>query len=641
MASTSSIYVLLKFYATRQNSAVIDNAEFFKYIKVYAQRHVEEQPELIPFLGDSDAVIQKELDELVKKRLIIISAGSGTKLNITVIAFYVRRIAERYKEIENNVSIPFPVPSDLPKNTVSEVMQKHAAEDMLEQLLKKEDINDKILYALILPHDIPPILFPSSVSVQTLFNISMTKIRTMLKKEEYHDYFLKKVRISNPGKEIAAKNFFSQFVQNPSGAIEDLKKSGDKFYFFTQLCFFIKKDFEKVKDLTQEDIGLLQAISVSEIMMGYYKNQSQLNFQREAALESLKQNLQKPPYYYSMNTISKFTDSHGIPLYGQYTEEDLKNFLQKETSGNTSKELPDLLVFKINSGKRYFIYKQKILPLIIRLCNDAHDTVKDRITQHWYGALKNFEKLPEMHEQPAFEKRLESEVNRVSPILFSLLHSNFLILIQYEALNMEQTVPINLFDNGKLLPYSELLMIDRRECLSNAKMMLPFWYGIPIISWIISVFTRKPGKKESKATKRNEMHISEQKQLYENEILKKNTGKQLSKKEALSKAAEKLESELVPSESNLKRELDSYRKQWNKMITREANHDLTEDVNMLIRDYLRKVIKTLNAVNFTMPRIDNLADTLVRTPNMKKIKAAESLRMYVKLYILFLIRNMK
>jgi hypothetical protein len=254
--------------------------------------------------------------------------------------------------------------------------------------------------------------------------------------------------------------------------------------------------------------------------------------------------------------------------------------------------------------------------------------------------LKNFEKLSEMHDQQEFEKKLEEEVSLTSPVLFSLLHANFLILVQYETQNTEQTPPISLFDNGKLLPYSDLLMIDRRECLANAKMLLPFWYAIPVISWIVSLFVRKPNGKRPTKAKQKQIRLAQQNES-EKDAEELHAKKPVSRKTALVQAAARIESELVPSESTLQRELDAYRKQWNKMITKEANSNLTEDVNMLIRDYLRKVIKTLNAVNFTIPRINNLADTLARTPNMRKIKEEDSLRMYIKLYILLLIKNMK
>ncbi|MDY5047737.1 MAG: hypothetical protein SPE87_08300, partial [Treponema porcinum] len=87
------------------------------------------------------------------------------------------------------------------------------------------------------------------------------------------------------------------------------------------------------------------------------------------------------------------------------------------------------------------------------------------------------------------------------------------------------------------------------------------------------------------------------------------------------------------------RELDSYHNIWNKMITKEARTQLTEDVNALIRDYMRKVIKTISTSTFNLERVQSLAETLVKTPNMQKIKEEDALYMYTQLYILRLVSN--
>ena len=111
------------------------------------------------------------------------------------------------------------------------------------------------------------------------------------------------------------------------------------------------------------------------------------------------------------------------------------------------------------------------------------------------------------------------------------------------------------------------------------------------------------------------------------------------KKEAVIEAARNVTAELVPYGSSIDRELDSYLKLWNKMITKEAHASLTEDVNSLIRDYTRKVMRTISASTFTADRVRSLAEALVKTPNMQKINEEKALTEYVTLYILRLVSN--
>ena len=113
-----------------------------------------------------------------------------------------------------------------------------------------------------------------------------------------------------------------------------------------------------------------------------------------------------------------------------------------------------------------------------------------------------------------------------------------------------------------------------------------------------------------------------------------------SRKEELKQAALDAEKHYVPDGSTLERELSSYEYAWNRMLSKQAKANLTEDVNALIRDYMRKILKTLRANNFTPERINNLADTLVKTPGMQKIQDQAELHMYVQLYMVKLIKGL-
>ena len=81
---------------------------------------------------------------------------------------------------------------------------------------------------------------------------------------------------------------------------------------------------------------------------------------RDEALKELQTNLAKSPYFYSMNQILKFQDQNGRLLYGRYSDEELKQLLQTLTTDGAENELPKLLVFKVESGTRYYVYKAKV-----------------------------------------------------------------------------------------------------------------------------------------------------------------------------------------------------------------------------------------------------------------------------------------
>ncbi len=647
MSISTSIGTILKHYAIKQNSPIIDYDDFCDYLKKYSEYNLEEQPSLMMYLSNIKDALRTELEKLEDSHQIMITEVAPGKKVISVVSILISRFSNRYKEFSDSISLQFPSEEDLPKKTPSTVVNRVNAHELLKRLLENEELSDKYLYGVMLPHDTPMFIMPSNVPIITLIEICLSKIRNLLNKEDHHDFFLKKLSVSNPGRELSAKNFFNKFADNPENGITMLKQAGDNFYLWNQLCYFIKQDYEKVKDIAQEDKSILQSVLITEIAANYFKNKSQIDAQRENALKLLENNLQKPPYYYSFEEILKFTDTKGVPLLGQYTENDLKAFLTEKTTEGKLNQLPPVLVFKTEDGKKYFIFKDKVVGLIVRLCTDARLIIKDTIQKHWSEVLKEYNILSEMNDQKAFEKRLEKEVMIQYPVLYALLNSTFLSLIQYETVGETANKSINLFDNGKILPYSELLLTNRAEILTDAKMTLPFWYTIPFLAAIIRFLRDAPKRRRQKLEKQQKTYS----QLYhEQEAITAKQDEELSeisqnpllnKKLALREAARTAEAALVPDSSTLDRELDSYKRQWNKLIGKESNNNLTEDVNALIRDYMRKVMKSIKSNGFTLDRIHSLAQSLVNTPSLQKIGEQDSLLMYTQLYMIKIVKNIQ
>ena len=634
MATSVNLSSILRNFATKQESPFVYIRDFCDYIKKYAAKNLEQQPNLVQYIEISESSLTKELEELASKHEVYLTTQGGKPV-VIVITYYSVLYANRFKDIISNITVPFPCVTDLPKQLTVEAIETTDASEIIPKLQQEQDVKSPVLYCMMMPRDIPAILFPACVPVQFLTRTAMAKIRHMLKKDEYHDYFQKKLRNANPTKEIGSQTFYTRFLQHPDNADQTFDFNGDAFYFWSQLCYFIRIDFEKIKDRTIEDINVLQALSICEIWMMSLKEKANAQQVREDALRELEAALARPPFFYSMDSILKIRDSKGALLYGQYNEDDLKEFLQKLTTESENNELPKILVFKVETGARYFIYKQRVFQLVVRLANEAHDTIEKDLTDKWFNSLSEYRKLPEMKDKKAFETVLKDEVRTLSPVLWSLLNANFLTMLNYENDHSENANSFHIFSNGKLLPYSELLMLSNSSILSTAKIMLPFWHTIPILSWIMSMINSKKNEKKPRKKAIKEFSADD----IPDDTPKQSPGRYVNKKEAVIEAARNVADELVPSGSTIDRELDSYLKLWNKMITKEAHASLTEDVNSLIRDYTRKVMRTISASTFTVDRVRTLAETLVKTPNMQKIKENDALTMYVELYILRLLSN--
>lgn len=632
MATTSNLSSIIRYYAEKQESGFIDLREFCSYIKKYAEHHVEEQGELVKYLGDPTSTVVAELQGLSEKKMAAIISINNKK-TIVSITFFASKYTDIYQHLLKNENLLFPIVSDLPKQFPNSYLERKNANQYLQSLINKESSKSPLLYILEFSRDITPLLLPACIPLKALVDISQQKIRKILKKEEFHDYFLKKLRSTNPTKEISIKSFFQHFVDTENYQFTDFS-DGDDYYIWNQTLYYIRQDFEKIQDRTVEDTNILQACQILEIYSTCLKERFQNEKKRSEALKELENHLARAPYFYSMNQILKFQDQNGRMLYGQYTEDDLKEFLQKMTTEGEANELPPLLIFKVSSGTRYYVYKKKVIQVVVRLCNEAHGTIEKELENTWYKKLLDYERLPEMSNQNEFELCLQELVEKKSPVLFALLNANFMHLLAYEKIEEELTEGFHLFVNGKVLPYTDLLMLKNNKILANAKSRLPFYYMIPIISWIASLFN---GKKKAKKTTQKQITAAEILEQEDDESVSKT--KKMTKTESLAAAANEITKELIPEGSSLDRELDYLARQWNKMISKEAYRNLTDDVNCLIRDYTRRVVKTLSGTSFTKERVENLAKTLVNTPNMKKIKEEKALTEYVILYILRLVSN--
>ncbi len=633
MATTSNLSAIIRYYAEKQKSPFIDLKEFCAYVKKYAEHHVEEQSELVKYLGDPSGTVVAELQGLSEKHLVAI-INANNKKTIVSITFLSSKYANLYKDMMKNESIPYPQATDLPKQFPNQVLEHKVISQYIPSIIEKDNSKSPLLYILDFARDLPSMLIPACVPIKALLDTAQQKVRKILKKDEFHDYFLKKLRSTNPTKEISIKNFYTHFVDTENYQFAEFQ-DGEDYYIWNQALYYIRQDFEKIQDRTVEDTNILQAVQILETHSSYLKEKFQNEHKRSEAIKELESALAKPPYFFSMPQILKFQDQNGRLLYGQYTEDDLKEFLQKMTTDGEANELPQLLVFKVESGTRYYVYKKKVSQVVVRLCNEAHDSIEKQLEDHWYDVMMDYERLPEMSNASEFEACLHELVEKNSPILYALLNANFMTILSYEH-DEDSLEGFRLFVDGKLLPYSDLLMLKNSKILANAKSRLPFYYTLPVISWIISLFNGR-SKDKKRATSKTTAAL--EKNPFEEEETKTDSAPKQSKTQALASNAKAIAKDLVPEGSTIDRELNYLTKQWNKMISKEAYNNLTEDVNSLIRDYTRRVVKTLSATSFTKERVENLAKTLVNTPNMQKIKEDKALTEYVILYMLRLVSN--
>jgi hypothetical protein len=235
-----------------------------------------------------------------------------------------------------------------------------------------------------------------------------------------------------------------------------------------------------------------------------------------------------------------------------------------------------------------------------------------------------------MDNDEAFEKLLNRTTKNASPSLLSILRDNKLYLVYQEILLSSSPPPTPaLFSKGKLLPLSELLKLTRKQILADVRLLLPFWYSIPILSHIIESVIRMFKKKKIYTDKTAEKREDESESFSGS-----NRGSLL--KTSIAETA----SVLIPKGKTLDSALAELEDRWGVLHDSKAKKNLIEDVNSLVRDRLRRTLRLQKSPRVTPDALKRLASAIVtESPTLQTLGGQDALIFYIELYIIKLVQS--
>jgi len=653
MAQRTDLYSILVSYANKNNSPYIEIDNFLGFLGRYAKKHSEEQPEWLKWVNDRSAKFWSEISVLIEEGRCELLADTDSG-RVYMPQFYLELLnkaytgADEYEELlfpcEESLRITLPDDQFRLMNSEQDLIyfleeaakEKEAKTEAKAEVKADDEEQDpyvpivKIKFAdgfgeaLVLDNMIP----------RRLTEMAILKIRNYLRKGGNKEYTLHKLAPQLQGKESFLRDYINQIMVRPMECCNAIEGGGEFSYlFWAHFCILIRNDLKKKKEYTGEDIASYQAVFIIDAVNGYYKSLAVKARETELALKSLENHLAKPPYLYTLEEILKFTNSKGVLLLGQYSGEDLEEWIRKKTTESENNELPVLLIMQNPGNERGFLFKEKILALCFKLISEARGKVKDEVNKHWRRLLLDYQNEAAMDNDGEFEKYLQKLTVKLCPALAALLEDPKLLLVYDEMERSDNGVPpaVKIFNKGQLIPYSALLLVNRKELLSQSKIVLPFWYSMPIITAIIAFF-KDLGRKR-KAPRLSASPAAEEEQ-----------GSPAEKDRAgeIRSAAGALELSLVPPGYTLDSYLEELESRWSRLIDRQARENLIEDVKSLIRDNLRRNLKLQKNFKLTQEIINQMAENIViRTPTLASLGGRDSLILYAVLYLVKLLENIK
>ena len=634
MISSTDLYPILVFYANKNNSPYIAVDSFLDFLGKTAKKYCIPYPAWNRWLQDIEAKFWAEIPALVQEgKCEFISEADNSHLFIP--NYYPELVNEAYQDADQDADAPFPSEASigiiLPANQM-----KHASSesDFLSALNTQENSSSRIV-KIIFPDDFGSALVLTDMIPRQLAETALLKVRNYLKRYGNREYVFHKLHVPLQGREDFLKKQMEHIVMRPLDVYNDIKEGRELSYiFWGHFCALVKHDIRKKQEHLPIDIAAFQSFSVIEAINGYYRSIAVKQLEIELAFRTLEGCLAKPPYTYSMTDIIRFTDSKGKLLLSIYTNEELETWLKKQTTESKDKELPPLQIFKSTAANdNFFILKDKLLPFSGRLLIDARLLVNDVILKQWARLLMEYKTEPAMKDDDEFEKMLYKTCKKLCPDLMTLLADARFALAYFEMENKPSGIPPSLaiFNKGVLLPYPTLFNVKRRDMLENAKSVLPFWYSMPILVAIVSFF-------KGLFKKRNNVKTL---------LAKENGGEEdifeeTPKTNDIKAAAFELELHLIPAGHTLDSYLAELEDRWSRLIDRKARENLINDVKFLARDNLRRVLKIQKHFKPTQETLSELAANLVsRNKALSSLSARDSLLLYLELYMIKLLGNVK
>jgi len=631
MVEGTDLYLILVAYANKNNSPYINITSFLDYLGKAAKKFSKDYPSWQKWVSDTAAKFWAEVPSIVDggKCELLPTPGEG---QVYVAAYYPEKIRSAYAHPEQDVELPFPSEDSL-RITLPESQVKHLNSDYdLQSILADPGIINAPILKICFPDNFGFALLLSNMFPRQLTDIAILKVRNYINRHGSKEYIYHQLAAQLQGKEAFLKDQIEQVLIKPLDQYRVIAESRENAsLFWTHLCSLIKNDIKKKKEKLTTDVAVFQSVHIIEVINGYFRSAATKKRELEAAFKNLENQLAKPPFLYTMDQIMKFQGPGGGLLLGQYTSEELSEWMKKQITGSKNNELPALLIIKVKArNEQYFLLKEKMMPLCARLLHDGKILVRRAIIKQWTRLIMEYKTEAAMQYDSEFDRLLAKTAEKLCPELMSLLSDPKFLLIYQELAHKENGIPaaMKIIDGGKLLPYSAVFLMRRKSMLQEAKLALPFWFSLPIISSLIGFFKNlfKKDKKDKQPASNSEQVIVEEKD---------HAGK-------IRMAAEEMEFDIVPPGYTIDSYLDELGDRWTRLLDRQARESLMNDVKFLAKNQLRRRLKVEKQFEPTREALNQMAyNTVIHNTALASISARDSLILFMELYMVKLLSGTK
>jgi hypothetical protein len=434
--------------------------------------------------------------------------------------------------------------------------------------------------------------------------------------------------------------------------------------FWPQLTSTILIDIKSKQEILEGDSTCCQACYIVNQFAIHYKGIRRKELEKATALRQLDTALQNPPYIYTITQIQDITNDSGISLKESLSLEEIDAYVEERIRAKDALSCPEIILIRLRDNKEYYIKNQHVIPLFVGKLKNLKAHLRGIIIKAWSENLDNYISNLEMERNNEFYNYVRIEMRKYDPVFPTLLNYNLLYLClsesEYSKNQLEALESVLDEDEGSLYPLLEIFELDRIHLLREAKLRLPFWKLIPIISHILIFFKKLFGKDKRKSHTQGEddvvLPVPQERSESEGEIDfevgdGENSAKEgditppaaayentphLSKKKKVDhkKVIQDLMIEMLPAGQDIDEELQHFEGLWNPIVDKNKGENLVEDVNSLAKGYIRKANLFRRGKVLGKKQLTEMAITLAENDTFERIKDRDSFTKYLELYML-------
>lgn len=660
MADSSEVAKILSICVRKLQHPKLSYQQFSAFVERYVERYAEEYPQLQDLQNNTEEKLYRHLAALEEQGVCALSRDGERILEIVYTQHYLTIVQKSYEKLHQRPERLFPSEENLSLEAPEQIIVPVDITADLVTWLEREDEPPHLL-RLIFPENVPSIIATSDLLGRSLIMYSLQKIRLYLRSEKNASYVQSKLQTVFRGREMALRDIINGILTNPDSILASVTEPDEfSFYFWAQLTNMLVKEFQQKKERLAEEEAVLQAAHLLGYHAVFYKGRKQKHRDMELARKVLERHLNQSPFAYSISEIYSLGDDKGVPITKNLSHERIQSYLAEHTQPPSNDALPDIIRTRTHENKDYYIRKEYVIPVVASGVNQASEEFKRLIVQHWTGLLKADKKMQAMHDDEAFERLLETNLKARYPVVTALLNPSLLLLAERETAGggggNARTVINRVVDRKlrELHSLAEILQLDRKTLYQDARLMLPFWQVVPGLAGVVRLLKRflfgggeRRADRRAAAARDGAMVLSQNTdrsdRLEDSEpdgaaedapAPRRRSGAGTVRYQ---KAIRDLQREYLGENGDLDTALAQSIEQWNPLLDATAKKNLVEDVNALVRDFLRR----MRVLSRNMPpeksRIHAMAEQLAKNDAFKEIKRKREFQRYLELYMLKLL----